>query len=258
MSEEASLVKPRGRRSEKRTHRFEPSFLFVAQRRAPESAAPLSEKVYWALKRDIIRGVFAPGEALSEKTLAERYKGSRTPVREAAVRLQKERLLRIVPNRGYYLNPVTLQFLNDTYEFRAAVETAAAELAAAKGASPDMLKKLAELADVSCTPDDRGSCGAFIEADTAFHLGIAQLARNEMIFQAVSESRNQMERIMYAAIDIHYYGEAPAREHREILEAIRQRDPKQAYERMRNHILQSKDKVLGITGGSLQLIARRS
>src|SRR5260370_36560040 len=88
------------------------------------------EKVYPVFKYDIIHGVFQPGEALSEKELAERYKGSRTPVREAAVRLQNERLVRIVPNRGYFVSQITLQVLNDIYEFRTAVECAAAELAA--------------------------------------------------------------------------------------------------------------------------------
>src|SRR5712692_11737821 len=68
-------------------------------RSAANPASTLSEKIYRAFKRDIIHGVYQPGEALSEKELAERYKGSRTPVREAAVRLQNERLLRIVSNR---------------------------------------------------------------------------------------------------------------------------------------------------------------
>jgi DNA-binding GntR family transcriptional regulator len=215
-------------------------------------AVTLSEKVYRALKRDIIHGVYQPGEALSEKDLTVRYKGSRTPVREAAVRLQNERLLRIVPNRGYFVSPITLEILSDTYEFRAAVESAAAELAAAKGAAPEVLKKLAQLCEVSCTPDDRKSCVSFIEADTAFHLGIARLARNQMLLQAVSEARSQMERIMYAAIDIHYYGELPGREHREILQAIQDRDPERARQLMHNHIVQSKDKVLGVTNSMIR------
>jgi DNA-binding GntR family transcriptional regulator len=215
--------------------------------------ATLSEKIHRALKRDIIRGVYLPGEALGEKELTERYKGSRTPVREAAVRLQNERLLRIVPNRGYFVSPITLQILNEVYEFRAAVESAAAELAAAKGASTEMLKKLEPLVEVSCTPEDRKSCVSFIEADTAFHVGIAGLTRNQMLIQAVSEARNQMERIMYAAIDIHYYGELPGREHREILRAIQERDPGRARQRMHNHIMQSKDKVLGVTNSLVRL-----
>jgi DNA-binding GntR family transcriptional regulator len=210
-------------------------------------ASTLSERVYRALKRDIIHGVYQPGEALGEKELAEKYKGSRTPVREAAVRLQNERLLRIVPNRGYFVSQITLQVLNDVYEFRAAVESAAAELAAARGASPESLNKLVELTKVTCTPDDRKSCVAFIEADTAFHTTIARMARNQMLLQAVSEARSQMERIMFAAIDIHYYGELPNREHLEIVEAIQSRDPQKARERMHHHIVNSKDKVLGLT-----------
>lgn len=211
-------------------------------------ASTLSEKVYRAFKRDIIHSVYQPGEALSEKALADRYKGSRTPVREAAVRLQNERLLRIVPNRGYFVAQITLQVLNDIYEFRCAVECAAAELAAMKGADAESLRKLGELAQVTCSPDDRDSCVKFIESDTAFHVMIARLSRNQMLVQAVGEARSQMERIMFAAIDINYYGEAPGREHREILKAIQERDPEGARQQMYEHIIQSKDKVLGLTG----------
>jgi DNA-binding GntR family transcriptional regulator len=208
--------------------------------------ATLSEKVYFAFKRDIVHGLFQPGEALSEKDLAKRYKASRTPVREAAVRLQNDRLLRIVPNRGYFVAQITLQVLNDIYEFRSAVECASAELAAMKGGTVEALNRLADLAQASCRPDDRESCVQFIEADTAFHVGIAVLARNQMLLQAVSEARSQMERIMLAAIDIHYYGEVPGREHREILRAIQDRDSRRARQCMHDHIMQSKDKVLGI------------
>ena len=238
-------------KSAARSKSYRPVFSGPSTLMQPRSAvanpATVSERVYRAFKRDIIYGVFQPGEALSEKELAERYKGSRTPVREAAVRLQNERLVRIVPNRGYFVSQITLQVLNDIYEFRTAVECAAAELAAVKGASPESLEKLTEWTEVSCTPEDRQSCVNFIEADTAFHIGIARLARNQMLLQAVSEARSQMERIMFAAIDINYFGEVPGREHHEILRAIRDRDHERARLTMRDHIMQSKDKVLGLT-----------
>lgn len=221
------------------------SSLFQPTLLAP-APTTLSEKVYFAFKRDIIHGIFQPGQALSEKDLAKRYKASRTPVREAAVRLQNDRLLRIVPNRGYFVAQITLQVLNDIYEFRCAVECAAAELAALKGGSVEALKRLRDLAQASCSPDDRRSCVRFIEADTAFHVGIALMARNQMLLQAVNEARSQMERIMLAAIDIHYYGERPGGEHREILGAIQDRDARRARQIMHDHIMQSKDKVLGV------------
>ena len=208
--------------------------------------ATVSERVYSAFKLDIIHGIFQPGEALSEKDLARRYKASRTPVREAAVRLQNDRLLRIVPNRGYFVAQITLQVLNDIYEFRSAVECTAAELAAAKGATGEALKELTDLAKASCSLDKAHATRAVIEADTAFHVGVALLARNQMLVKAVSEARSQMERIMLAAIDINYYGEVPGREHLAILNAIRERDPERARQLMHDHIMQSKDKVMGV------------
>ena len=140
-------------------------------------------------------------------------------MREAAVRLHQERLLRIVPHRGYFVGPITLRELNEVYEYRSAVECAAAELAARKGADPKLLEPLTELARTPYHGYDRKSCIAFIDADTAFHVGIARLSR--MLERAVSEARSQMERIMYTAIDINYYGEFPLVEHMQILDAIR-------------------------------------
>lgn len=218
----------------------------------------LSEKVYKAFKRDIVQGVYPPGEPLTEKVLAKIYKGSRTPIREAALRLQQERLLRIVPNRGYFISQITLQDLNEIYEYRTAVECAAAELAARKGADVELLSELIKLAEISYRTDSRESYMQFIEADTAFHMDIARLSRNQMLVRAVSEARCYMERIMYAAIDIHYYGEVPSREHREILKAIQEHDPDLARQRMYEHIMQSKSKVLRLASTSAAIDCRSS
>lgn len=212
----------------------------------------LSEKVYRSLKRDIIRGVYPAGEPLSEKDLARKYKSSRTPVREAALRLQEDRLLRIVANRGYFVSEITLQELSNVYEYRTAVECAAAELAARKGTNSDLLEELTALAEKSYRTDSLESYIEFIEADTRLHVGIARLSRNEMLVRAVSEARSQMERIMYAAIDIHYYGEVPTVEHTEIMKAIRRHDAEAARALMYDHITRSKGKVLRLTTSNLR------
>ncbi|PYY08933.1 MAG: hypothetical protein DMG69_12930 [Acidobacteria bacterium] len=217
----------------------------------------LSEKVYKDLKRDIIRGVHAPGQALTEKDLARRYRSSRTPVREAALRLQEARLLRIVPNRGYFVSQITLQELNDVYEFRTAVECAAAELAARKAIDSALLEELADWAETSYRTDSLEKYMEFIEGDTRFHVGIARLSRNQMLVRAVAEARSLMERIMYAVVDIHYYGEVPIQEHRDIIKAIREHDPQAARKRMYDHIVQSKHKVLRLTSPSTTRTTRR-
>jgi DNA-binding GntR family transcriptional regulator len=215
--------------------------------RVPSST--LGERVYQQLKREIVRGVFQPGEAINEKVLAQRYRGSRTPVREAVMRLQQENLLRLVPNKGYFVGHITIHELNEMYEYRAELEGFCAELAARRWADTALLERLAELGRTQYRTDDRTSYEHFIEADTEFHVGIAQLTRNRLVLRAVREVRCQMERIMFAAIDIGYYGEVPAREHTDILEAIRGHDPITARKLMYEHIVGSKDKVLQLAAG---------
>jgi DNA-binding GntR family transcriptional regulator len=214
------------------------------------SADSLGERVYQAFKRDIITGVHTSGEALSEKDLAEQYCSSRTPVREAAVRLQQDHLLKIIPNRGYFITKISVQDLTDLYDYRTAVECACAELAAMKGMNPALQERLEALAQTEYRINDRENYENFISKDTDFHLGIAQLARNQLLMQAVEAARCQMERIMFAAIDIGYYGEFPGREHRGILDAIKKRDSRAARQLMYDHIFGSRDKVLKLASGN--------
>jgi DNA-binding GntR family transcriptional regulator len=216
------------------------------------STDSLSQRVYQALKRDIITGVHPSGEALGEKDLARQYSSSRTPVREAALRLQQDHLLKIIPNRGYFITKISVQDLTDLYDYRAAVECACADLAARKGMNPVLLERLEELANTEYRISDRKSYENFIWKDTEFHLNIARLARNHLLLQAVEAARCQMERIMYAAIDIGYYGELPGNEHRGILDAIKKRDSQAARQLMYDHIFGSRHKVLQLASGHMR------
>ncbi|HEX4544383.1 MAG TPA: GntR family transcriptional regulator [Candidatus Acidoferrum sp.] len=209
--------------------------------------------MYQALKRDIIRGLHPAGEALGENALAKMYRGSRTPVREAAVRLQQDSLLRIVPNRGYFVSSMTISWLNEIYEFRAAVESACADLAARKANDQALLEELEALSRTEYKTNDSASYERFIRADTQLHIGIARLTRNSLLVRSVSDMRCHMERVMYAAIDIGYYGEAPVQEHVAIIQAIRSQDADLARKLMYDHILQSRGKVLRLASGEVHV-----
>jgi len=231
---------------------------YPANRRAESRVPPadetavltLTERVYRLLKRDIILGTLEPGEALNEKVLAARYKGSRTPVREAIMRLQQENLVRIIANKGYFVAQLTIGELNEMYEFRTAVEALCAELAARRWTDEALIDKLSRQARIQYRIDNRGSYEHFIEVDTEFHVGIAQLTHNRLLVRTIADLRCQMERIMFAAIGIGYYGEVPSREHQEILDAISHREPELAGKLMRSHIIGSKDKVLQLASST--------
>ena len=220
---------------------------------AGPNRSTLGERVYQQLRHDIVHGVFQSGEAINEKVLARKYRGSRTPVREAVMRLQQENLLRLVPNKGYFISHLTIHELNEMYEYRAELEGFSAEMAARRWTDQSLMEKLSALIHIQYRTDDRASYEHFIEVDTEFHIGIAQLTRNRLVVRAVTDVRCQMERITFAAIDIGYYGEVPAREHTEILEAIRRRDGHAARKLMYDHIVGSKDKVLQLASGSSSL-----
>src|SRR5512135_1463205 len=124
---------------------------------ASQGGDKLSERVYQALRRDIVTAVLRPGEAVSEKELAARYNSSRTPVREAALRLEEQNLLRNVPNRGYFVTHLTVKDLNDIYEYRLSVECTSAEFAAHSGIPSITLPALTKLASRRTRPDPRPS-----------------------------------------------------------------------------------------------------
>src|SRR3954466_15561268 len=84
---------------------------------------------YDRLKRLILEGALAPGEALVERTLAERLKVSRTPVREAIFRLEREGLIEAVDGKGAFVASFTIEDLIEVYQIREGLEPLAARLA---------------------------------------------------------------------------------------------------------------------------------
>ena len=217
----------------------------------------LSERVYRALKREIVMAVLRPGEALTEKYLAERYKSSRTPVREAALRLVDQNLLRVIPNCGYFVCHLTVKDLSDIYEYRAVIECASAELAAARGMSNWEFAELKRWGSYRGRGGSRTSFESFIAADTAFHIGIARLTQNALLVKAVSDMRCQMERILFGAIDAldpnYYYGDLPVRGHQVILDSIKRGDAKLARECMYDHITSAKSEVIQLIANGSRL-----
>jgi len=176
-----------------------------------QSTQAVTERVYAGLRSNIIIGALRLEQAFSEKDLADQYQTSRTPVREAAVRLQVEGLGSIIPNRGYFVTNLTIKEMNDLYAYRAAVESACVELLCDARLQP---KAMASLGEVACfRADSDGKFADFIRADTDFHVGLARLSNNMLMLRTIAQLRSLTERISFAAeeaIEVRYYGEVPA------------------------------------------------
>jgi len=223
------------------------------KKRAPGSSRSLArgfltEQVYEDLKHDIITGRFRSGDSLTEEQLAQRYSASRTPIRQAAARAQQQGFLRYVPNKGYFVSLMNTRDVDELYQWRMLVEASSAELAAKRKHADITVENLRRHAFVPFVTGNKAKYARFIQADRAFHVGVAKLTQNKFLVAAVEGVRDWVDRILYAAAAIDYddYGESLAK-HEQILKAIENQDWHSAKKLMLEHILESKARAYELT-----------
>jgi DNA-binding GntR family transcriptional regulator len=128
----------------------------------------LAGQVFKALQNDILNGVLAPGDALTEQKLCDELGVSRTPVREALSKLELERLVRTVPNRGAVVVGITEKDIADIYTIRMYIEGLAARWSAENitDAQLGTLRSIVELQEFYA---ERGDMMQIWQLDTRFH-----------------------------------------------------------------------------------------
>src|SRR5215211_7413968 len=126
-----------------------------------------AQRVYDHVKTGILDSSYAGGDLLTEGTVSERVGVSRTPVREALLRLEAEGLVRLYPKKGALVVPVSAQEAEDVLEARALVERYAAPRAWTRRAT--LADDLQPLVDAMREHRDRGDMVAFNRADRSFH-----------------------------------------------------------------------------------------
>src|SRR5207249_10212658 len=100
------------------------------------------------------------------------------------MRLQQESLLRLVPQKGYFVSHLTIHELNEMYEYRAELEGFCAEVAARSWADAALIERLTKLARIQYKIGHRNRYERFMQADTQFHILIARCRRNRQSVSA--------------------------------------------------------------------------
>ncbi|GAB2828501.1 GntR family transcriptional regulator [Actinocorallia aurea] len=155
-----------------------------------------AERVYRETKELILSGAMPPGRLISEGDVATRMDVSRTPVREAFVRLQSEDLLELIPKRGAVVTPVPLTEAADVLESRAALEAAAVRRMTARrdDVSP-LLRSLAELVAEQREKVDARDVVGFAELDARLHREIVTASGNgiaERFYATLADRQRRM------------------------------------------------------------------
>ncbi|MEU2352691.1 GntR family transcriptional regulator [Streptomyces misionensis] len=201
----------------------------------PTKQPPATDRVYAHVKQGVLDRSYEGGTLLTEGELAEAVGVSRTPVREALLRLEVEGLIRLYPKKGALVLPVSVQEISDVVETRLLVEEYAARKAVP--APPGLVERLAELLEQQKAQVASGDLAGAAATDRCFHAEIVRSAGNEILSRLYDQMRDRQLRMGVAVMYSH--PDRVARtlaEHEEILEALRAGDTDAAVGVVHRHV----------------------
>lgn len=215
--------------------------------RDPARALTAASVICATLRDEIVALNLPPGSVLSEKSLTERFRVSRTPLREALIRLAEEGLVDVRPQSGTSVARIPLAAIPEAVVVRQALEGALVELAAERSdpAGSARLRRAIERQEAFAAMDDRE---AFHQADEAFHEVVAELSGHPGIWRMVKQAKLQIDRCRRLTLPVPGRMDHVIAEHRVIADAIERRDVSAARAAMRAH--------LGAVLPDAQLLAR--
>jgi DNA-binding GntR family transcriptional regulator len=203
--------------------------------RTPLRRNTISSQVHAALRREIIVGRLAPRAMLSEQEFAVRFGISRTPVREAMIKLAEEGLVEIFPQYGSFVAPIKLPDVFDSQFAREALECAAVKKATENldKAGDTELKAVIDRQRSSLRPQSRD---AFFRADEDMHILIFKIAGHANAWRFVEGAKAQMDRVRHIAITMPRKQASILAEHQSVVDRMLARDSRGAVEAMRAHL----------------------
>ena len=217
---------------------------------------------YKEVRKLLLGGEVHPGQRLSHRSLAKDLGLSRSPVREALLPLEAEGIIEHRPQSGVYLRQVTPRELRDLYDMREVVEPYAAERAA-RLASPSQLERLRDVCEETTAIAKQSNLVQWLGSpknrrrlstlDIEFHSTIVDAADNRVARRFFENAQ-----IISLVVSWNHLKTAPAvlakrviptaKQHREIYESIKKRDPVNAMKRMRAHVSRMARLVLAESG----------
>jgi GntR family transcriptional regulator, rspAB operon transcriptional repressor len=198
-------------------------------------AATAASQIYAELRAELVSLQRRPGEAVSEAEIALSYGVSRTPVREAILKLSDEGLLEIFPQSGIFVSRIPMAALPEAIVIRKALEETTARLAAERATSSQILV-LHSILQRQREADAAKDGDAFHQADEMFHATIAEVASYPGIWKLIQQVKVHVDR--YRRLTLPQTGRIAQviREHEAILGAIEAHDSAGARIAMEVHL----------------------
>lgn len=210
---------------------------------ALQARKSLGQHVFDSLKQAIIRGNMAPGEWLVESHIADTLGISRTPVREAIHKLEREGLIERQPRGGFTVVGLTRDDIEEAFGIRAVLEGYAARLAAIKHRKNELvpLEKKIEEFDTCLVKKQNTD---LTRINTEFHDLLYALSKSPKLVHMINGLRDQIFRFRQMILKEPQMAKISNEDHKQMLEFIRKRDADGVEALVRGHILRGQAKVL--------------
>lgn len=213
---------------------------------------PIAEKptrvqdAYAQIKQQIRTNRMAPGFLAPEPEIATRLGMSRTPVREALIRLEAEGLVELIPRRGARVLPILASDMQEIYEILTALEPeAAANLAGQSPSETELAPLVNATHDMEEAVKDK-DLDRWAEADDRFHRDLLELHGNRRLSDFVGSLFDQAHRARMVTIRLRDLPVKSTQEHREVLEFLRKGDPSGVRRVFREHRQRAANELLAI------------
>lgn len=199
----------------------------------------LGGRVFQTIREDILNGKYKENEELRENTLGKELGVSRTPVREALRQLELEGLVSIIPNRGAYVTGISHKDIWDIYKIRSLLEGLCARWAAEhiKETQLEDLEETIFLSEYQMKKESGFNLEQVASLDTRFHAILYEASDSRILSHVLTDFHNYVQAARKSSIVSEDRARKSIREHRQILRAIRDRDPDMAEQLANEHIM---------------------
>lgn len=205
-----------------------------------------TERAYSEIRRRILENEMPAGVQVLEQELAEMLEMSRTPVREAMIRLAEEGMVEVRPRHGMRVLPISADDMREIYEVLTALESMAAEQVAARGVSQEELQALQRAVadmDAALAADDLRTWAV---ADERFHLLLVEFCDNERLRALVSGYWDQTHRVRLVTLGLRPKPVDSNKDHAAVVDAIARGDPVAARRLHRRHRVRSGEMLVNL------------
>jgi len=207
----------------------------------------LKDWAYETIKSMILNDEVKIGEKLGIEVLAERMAISRTPIREALLKLESEGFVKAAPRVGFFVKGLQRGELTELLELREILEGYAAKKAAERMKQDD-LDKLDQFQRESEQAVATGDMKKFLETETAIHGLIQNCSGNTRLVCMIDSIKTLLQRERYLSLQSSKNVKQTLREHSRVIASLKKKDPEKAETAMKDHIIGVKNRILELEG----------